>query len=167
MENNISVVWQIICSCLFSGLIGNIIAIIWSNKREDKRKKEEELKFKRDVFQVLMANRFNVASEENVKILNCIEVIYYDYDNVLKAYDEYFKITLDSNVLPSDMEDKYLILLEEIAKVLNYDKIHWEKIKRYYISTRLLNKIKAEDVLNLNTINNINNNIINKEDINE
>ena len=96
-----------------------------------------------DVFQVLMANRFNIVSEENVRILNCIEVIFYNNRSVRNAYEEFLNITGNKDVSPEEMEERYLILLEEISKVVKMDKIHWKTLKRYYLPNGLLDKINA------------------------
>ena len=121
MENIIT----IIVSATVSGVLATFITLWWQNR-------SEKMKIRKEVFETLMAFRFKVSHAESVKALNCVQVVFYDCDNVQKAWQA-FKTAVDSeNGNSTKIADAHITLLEEIAKVLKYDKLNWKDIKAYY-----------------------------------
>jgi len=150
MENIITIV----VSATISGLLATFITLWWQNRNEKNKTRKE-------IFTTLMAFRFKVSHAESVKALNCVQVVFYDCENVQKAWSS-FKNAVDS--APSDgrnIADAHITLLEEISKVLKYDKLNWKDIKSYYYPEGLAQEIedsallrKAQIKVAMNEINN-------------
>ena len=136
-------VWIIIITSLISGILATILTIIVQRISEVK-------KTKRDIFEILMSHRYMIPDKTNVEALNKIDVVFYKNETVIKAWRE-FLITADAaNTSPNkvtEVNDKYLRLLEEIAKIIGYSKINWENIKKYYFPQGLSTKILEEETL--------------------
>lgn len=130
----------VIVTALISGLLATLITI-WSQKRTEKY--NNKLK----IFEILMSQRYMISSEESVKALNSIDVVFYKDENVRKAYKEFLDETEKKIEFNPNIGDKQLRLLEEISKVLNLKDIHWDEIKRYYYPSGLSEKIHEETAL--------------------
>ena len=130
----------VIITALISGLLATVVTIWWQRKNAIYNSKMK-------VFETLMAYRYEISSEESVKALNSIEVIFYKNQNVRKAYQNFLDEADKNPDLHPNIEDKHLKLLEEISKVLNLKDIHWDEIKRYYYPKGLSEKIQDETVL--------------------
>ena len=137
-------VWIIIITSLISGILATILTIIVQRISEVK-------KTKRDIFEILMSHRYMIPDKTNVEALNKIDVVFYKNETVIKAWRE-FLITADAaNTSPNkvtEVNDKYLRLLEEIAKIIGYSKINWENIKKTQINVLFL--IYLNQLLNIN-----------------
>ena len=102
---------------------------------------------RREIFTTLMAYRFKISHSESVKALNCVLAVFYDCENVKKAWLD-FKNAADKR--PFDVrnfDDAHITLLEEIAKTLKYKNINWKDIKEYYYPEALAQEYKDTDVL--------------------
>lgn len=134
---------SIIAATLGSGLIATVITLVVQKKSENKRVKVS-------VFEVLMSHRYLIADKENVEALNKVDVVFHDDAEVRKAWTEFLNAA-DAGALnlgqANAINDKYLKLLEKIAKSIGYNNIDWENIKRYYYPTGLSSKISEETLL--------------------
>lgn len=130
----------VLVSAIVSGSLATLITILWQRK---------SLKYnsKKNVFETLMSTRYNIAGEESVQVLNMINVVFYDNNNVIDAYRD-FKLETEKpqNQNPQTL-DKYLKLLEQMAKALKLNKIDWETIKKYYMPIALSKKLQEEELL--------------------
>ena len=136
-------VWIIIFTSLISGILATILTIIVQRFSEIK-------KTKRDIFEVLMSHRYMIPDKANVEALNKIDVVFYKNKSVRKAWREFLLIADSANSSPNkvtEVNDKYLRLLEEIATVMGYRNIKWEEIKKYYLPQGLSTKILEEETL--------------------
>jgi len=130
----------VVITALISGLLATVISIIWQRHSAKYNKKL-------DVFQTLMAYRYMIHSEESVRAINSVDVIFYENKNVRKALKDFFDETWKKPDLNPNVGDKYLKLLEEIANVLHLKNIHWDDIKQSYYPDGLAQKIQDENVL--------------------
>ena len=135
---------ETIFAALISGLVATVITIWW---QEISQKKKEKIK----IFEVLMAKRYEISSEESVEALNKIDVVFYNSDNVRNAWKAFCDAANSSELTltqkPQLIMDKHLKLLEEIAKDIGYKKIQWDNIKDYYYPTGLATKKQNEAFL--------------------
>lgn len=136
-------VWIIIITSLISGILATILTIIVQRISEVKRSK-------RDIFEILMSHRYMIPDKINVEALNKIDVVFYKDESVRKSWGEFLAAAYAAKETPNrttDVNDKYLRLLEEIAKVIGYNNINWENIKKYYFPQGLSTKIMEEETL--------------------
>ena len=130
----------VVVTALISGLFATIITLFWQNKMEAKRRKF-------NVFETLMSYRYMISSEQSVKALNSIDVIFYKDAAVRNAYKEFLAETEKPQSQNPNINDKQLLLLEEISKALNLKNINWDTIKHMYYPTGLADKINEENQL--------------------
>lgn len=140
MESNIISGLVIIGTSLISGLLGSVLTLWWQDKNRIKNKKMQ-------IFETLMAYRYMVFSQESVNAMNSIDVVFYKDEKVRQAYKDFINETEKKPEANPNIGDKYLKLLEEIAKVLDYENIHWDDIKRSYYPNGLADKIQEETML--------------------
>lgn len=130
----------VIATALISGLLATVITIYWQRHTQIKQSKMR-------VFETLMAYRYMVISEESVKALNSIDVIFYKDNAVRTAYKDFLNEADKKLELNPNIADKHLKLLEEMSKVLKLGEIHWDDIKRAYYPTGLSEKMQEEALL--------------------
>lgn len=131
----------IIVSAALSGLLATLITL-WVQRKTRKYNS----KFK--IFETLMSHRYNFAAEDNVKALNSIDVIFYEDEKVLKAFEDFLNETVKAPETNPNHIDKYLKLLEEMADKLNLKNISWDCIKKHmYCPDLLFEKINEENAL--------------------
>ena len=136
MENIVLV----ITTALISGLLATIVTLVWQKKNATYNRKMK-------VFETLMSHRYMIVAEESVKMLNSVDVVFYNHPNVRKAYQDFLDEAEKKPDFKPNIGDKYLKLLEEISIVLNLKGIHWDDIKRVYYPDGLFEKIIDEKVL--------------------
>ena len=95
----------VIITALISGLLATIITIWW-------QKRAQIFARKMRVFETLMAYRYMISSEESVKTLNSIDVIFYKDKAVRDAYKDFLNEASKKPELNPNIEDKHLKLLE-------------------------------------------------------
>lgn len=140
----------LISTSLISGLLATIITLVVQNKIQKKQAKHK-------IFENLMSYRYALHLQESVNELNKIDVIFYDNDNVIKAWKEFKNEALKASKFIGDLnllQDKQLKILEEMAKVLGYKKINWVEIKDFYYPNGLANKIQTEAIVNIKELKN-------------
>lgn len=153
--------WILILTSLASGLIGAVLTFVVQILSKKKETKVE-------MFSILMSHRYQIYDQENVDVLNRIDIIFYRHKNVIDAFKNFLDATnkkpFDKSV-EEEITDKYLKLLEEMAKSLHLKKISWDKIKQFYFPTGLSTKIIEEEELRKaqieNMKGNVNNNVAN------
>ena len=79
----------VVVSALVSGLIATIITLWWQKRTEAYNRKMK-------VFETLMIYRIPgvLHFKENVHTLNSIDVVFYDDENVRRAYKDFLNETL-------------------------------------------------------------------------
>ena len=132
--------WILIVTALVSGLIATVITIVVQRKADVRKEKLE-------IFKTLMANRYRIHAAENVKALNMIDIIFYKATNVRKAYEEFIReasrdVESEINIR---IDDKFLRILEEMAKELKYKDINWDRMKNVYYPKGLAEIDEAEE----------------------
>lgn len=132
----------VIITALCSGLIATVVTIWWQKKNQLKIERTK-------VFSVLMSHRYDISSEESVRALNTIDVLFYSSERIRNAWKAFKDATNlpDSPTRPQSIVDKHLRLLEIMAEELGYDKIKWDDIKDYYYPIGLSNRKRDEEVL--------------------
>ncbi len=130
----------VIVTALISGLLATLITILF-------QKRTAKYNSKLKIFETLMSQRYLISTEESVKALNSIDVVFYKDSDVRKAYKEFLDETEKKPEFNPNVGDKYLRLLEEMSKVLKLDNIHWDEIKRYYYPAGLSEKLNEETAL--------------------
>ena len=128
---------SILISALFSGLLATIVTLCW-------QRKSKIYDSKLRIFETLMAYRYNIVCEDNVKVLNTIDVIFHADKGVREAYTNFWNETLKTKEVNPQPADKYLKLLEEIAAALRLKNVKWDSIKCYYYPLSLQEKIESE-----------------------
>ena len=78
-------VLSIVIAAVGSGLVATVITIIVQKCSEAK-------KVKIQIFETLMSHRYLITDKENVEALNRVEVIFYNKNNVRKAWKEFLDI---------------------------------------------------------------------------
>lgn len=136
MDNTVLV----IITALISGLLATVVTIWWQKRAEIHRAKLQ-------IFQTLMSYRYAVASEESVKALNSIDVVFYADKSVRKAYADFLNEANKRPEFNPNTADKHLKLLEEMSKALGLKDIHWDEIKQVYYPHGLSEKEQEEAVL--------------------
>ena len=130
----------VIITALISGLLATILTIWWQSRTRI-------FSGKLRVFETLMAYRYMISSEESVKALNSIDIIFYKDRAVRKAYKDFLNEADKKPELNPNIADKHLKLLEEMSKVLKLGEIHWDDIKRTYYPKGLSEKLQEETLL--------------------
>lgn len=131
METN----WYYIFATILSPIIAGLI--VWFITRSyQKRKEHFSAKF--EIFKVLMAARdTRFLGEQRVAHLNLIPIIFADNQRVLAAYQNYFNFTQIEGVDPNLLNNKYLLILEEISKIIGL-KISIDSLNSVYYPNHLL-----------------------------
>ena len=135
--NNIILV---VVTALISGLLATLVTIWWQRRSVVYNRKLS-------TFETLMSYRYMISSEESVKALNSIDVIFYKDKDVRKAYSDFLNEARKKPDLNPSTGDKHLKLLEEMANALNLKNIHWDEIKHSYYPNGLAEKIDEETML--------------------
>ena len=139
-------VWIVVITSLISGLVATIVTIIYQRVSESRKDKKE-------IFKVLMSHRYLISDKDNVEALNRVEVVFYKNKEVRECWKKFLSAADDAAKNPNnpsndtDINDKYLKLLEEIAKCTGCKGIDWENIKKYYYPQGLSSKILEETAL--------------------
>lgn len=139
-------VWIVVVTSLISGLVATIVTIVYQRVSEAQKDKKE-------IFKVLMSHRYLISDKDNVEALNRVEVVFYKNKEVRECWRKFLVAADDAAKMPNnpnnetDINDKYLRLLEEIAKCTGCKGIDWENIKKYYYPRGLSSKILEETVL--------------------
>lgn len=127
---------SIIVAAVGSGLVATIITLIVQRVSETR-------KLKICIFEILMSHRYLIADKENVEALNKVEVIFHKDSEVRKAWTDFLNAAdagATNPMLASTTNDKYLKLLEKIAKKYWIQKYRLGKHKTLLFSTRFSHK---------------------------
>lgn len=110
--------WINLAAILFSPLIAVLVTVYLQDRKERQRTMTA-------VFFTVVANRHQRLDEEVIKHLNAIDVVFANCRDVRKRWSEYREITEQSPSTPNwskNLDDKYVELMGEMAKVLGYSK---------------------------------------------
>ncbi len=105
---------------------------------------------KLNIFKILMVNRYG-WSDESVRAMNIIEIVFADDECVLKAWREFYDKSCINN--PDEMQIKKMQtakdkLLEAMAQSLGYrEKITWETIQNPYIPKGMADAMQQQQVI--------------------
>ncbi len=130
----------VIVTALISGLLATLVTIWWQSKTQIRKSKMK-------IFETLMAYRYMIVAEPSVHALNSIDVVFYKDENVRRAYTDFLNEAAKRPEMNPNTLDKHLKLLEEIAKALKLNNIHWDDIKQSYCPNGLFEKIQEEQLL--------------------
>ena len=130
----------VVVTALISGLFATLITIWWQGKAAVRNSKMK-------IFETLMAYRYCIVAEPSVHALNSIDVIFYNDENVRRAYSDFLNEAAKRPEMNPNTADKHLKLLEEMAKALNLKNIHWDDIKQAYCPNGLFEKLREEELL--------------------
>lgn len=125
----------VIITALISGLLATLVTIWW-------QRRAGIFASKMRIFETLMSYRYMISSEESVKALNSIDIIFYKDKMVRQAYKDFLNEANKRPELNPNIEDKHLKLLEVMSKSLNLDEIHWDDIKHTYYPNGLSENCK-------------------------
>lgn len=120
-----------IVAVLLSPIIA-VVVTLWYQSRKEKRDT------KRWLFGTLIATRHSPLTEESVRALNMIDVVFFNSQPVRKLWREYFDMLnnggLNNPVGWAARSKKNLELITEMAKVLGYGKeiSHLDVDRVYY-----------------------------------
>lgn len=139
----------VITTALISGLLATIVTLWWQKRTAAYNRKMK-------VFETLMIYRIPgiLHFKENVHVLNSIDVVFYDDERVRNAYKAFLNETEKPMEMNPTTQDKYLRLLEEMAKSLGLEKLSWEDIKRPYFPNGYVDRLRDEEAIRKSTIAN-------------
>lgn len=130
----------VVTTALISGLLATLVTIWWQRKSAIQNNKMK-------IFETLMSYRYMIVADESVHALNSIDVVFYNDKAVRRAYSDFLNETDKKPEMNPNIGDKHLKLLEEMAKSLKLDNIHWDDIKHPYYPDGLRQKTQEEDLL--------------------
>ena len=123
-----------------------ILVSLWLQDRKEKRQ------LKQKIFETLIATRHATMTEDNVRALNMIDVVFHDAERVRSLWREYFEM-LNNEGLNNEngwtvRRNKNLELITEMAKTLGYGKaITHLDVDRVYYPTGLGNQsARAQEI---------------------
>lgn len=139
----------VITTALISGLLATIVTLWWQKRTAAYNRKMK-------VFETLMIYRIPgiLHFKENVHVLNSIDVVFYDDEKVRNAYKAFLNEAEKPMEMKPTTQDKYLRLLEEMAKSLGLEKLCWEDIKRPYFPIGYSDLLKDEEFMRKSAIMN-------------
>ena len=119
---------------LIALIIIPIIAVVIGHHLQNRSKRRDD---KMEIFKTLMISRTVGWTNESVRALNIIEVVFSDNKSVLKQWKIYYDKLCVENPTETDIkkiQNERYKLIETIAKALGYkNKITWETIQNPYI----------------------------------
>lgn len=114
--------WINILAIFLSPIIAVLITI-WLTQKNEKRKEKME------VFKQLMISRVNASTEDYVKTVNSIDVIFADNKKVKKAWRDLFDEYSNQKQDLDQYRYKHTKLIEAVAEDLGYkNKLEWSEI---------------------------------------
>ena len=100
------------------------------------------------VFRTLLANRHQITSDESVKALNMIDVVFYQHKDVRKRFEEFIEASNKKPVDGNLIITKYLRLVESVGVAVGMNDIDWERINYcYYNPIALAERTQENDLL--------------------
>ena len=136
-----------IAAILISPIIAVVISIWLQNRKEQRGQKLS-------IFSTLIATRHALISEEPVRALNMIDVVFHDCPNVRQLWHEYFGMLNNEGLNNPNgwkqRQAKNLEMITAMAKVLGYGQaITHLDIDRVYYPTGLgTQSQRAEEIAN-------------------
>ncbi len=109
-----------------------VLIAIWVQSLGEKRRN------KKSIFSSLMSTRHHGVSDEIVRALNMIDVVFRDKEKVRELWHEYYDMLYNKGIDWKQRDTKRLELITEIAKVIGYGKkITHIDVDRVYIPVGL------------------------------
>ena len=93
-----------------------VLVSIWVQSQGEKRRN------KKFIFSNLMSTRHQVISDEIVRALNMIDVVFRDKEKVRELWREYYDMLYTKGIDWKQLDTKRLELITEMAKVVGYGK---------------------------------------------
>jgi len=130
---------------IFAILISPVIAVLITVFLQNRKEKRA---LQMNIFMTLISTRNRAPSDERVRALNMIDVVFSKDKEIRKLWKEYFSMLanegLNNPVGFSQREQKELEMITEIAKRLGYRKeISSLDVNRVYFPVGLKNQIDA------------------------
>lgn len=123
-------------------IVISICFTIYHTKKQNKMSYEKNLKGEQvALFKTLMEVRYLPVSHEKTKALNLIELVFFNAEEVKKAWEKLYeayavsskgKDEVEMVAINNNIDDKEIALLEEMAIFLGYKNIKWHSIKNKY-----------------------------------
>jgi len=121
-----------------------VLIAIWAQSRGEKQRN------KKLIFSSLMSTRHQIYSDEIVRALNMIDVVFRDKERVRELWREYYDMLYTKGIDWKQVDTKRLELITEMAKVVGYGKkISHIDVDRVYTPVGL-----SEDALRMKDIGN-------------
>ena len=143
---------------IISGLLGAVVTLIAQWKNNIKQQKI-------NIFQTLLANRYQITADANVQVINVIDVVFYHHKNVRESLNCFVEATKKVPLDTSLIITAYLKLLEAMSKAIGMKKLDWDRINRCYYhpialaereqENNLLRKTMLQNQLNLSRHNDV------------
>lgn len=106
---------------ILATLLSPLIAVLVTRWQQERAEKQQAKLY---LFNTLMATRHTPITEENVRALNMIDVLFFDKPTVRGLWREYFEMLSNSGLDNLEgyktRQTKNLELINEMAKVLGY-----------------------------------------------
>lgn len=122
-----------------------IAAVVIGHHLQNRAKRRED---KMEIFKALMISRALGWTNETVRALNIIEIVFYDNKEVLQQWKVYYDKLCVENPTETDVkkiQTERNKLLETIAKSLGYkNQITWETIQNPYIPKGMLDMMEQQ-----------------------
>lgn len=128
-----------------------IVAVVIGHHLQDRSKKRDD---KMEIFKILMTSRIYGWTNESVRALNIIDIVFSDDASVIQQWKNYYDKLCIQN--PTEMDIKKIEteknkLLETMANSLGYkDKITWETIQNPYIPKGMLDSMVQQQAFQNN-----------------
>ena len=120
---------------VFAVLLSSVIAVLITFYLQNRREKRQQ---RLTILGTLIATRHSPVTEEHVRALNMIDVVFHDCSKVRQLWREYFDMVcnrgLDNEVGFAARQKKNLELITEMARTLGYGKAitHLDMDRVYY-----------------------------------
>ncbi|MDR3327152.1 MAG: hypothetical protein LBT04_03350 [Prevotellaceae bacterium] len=93
---------------------------------------QQKRKDRIDIFKILISTPLTDVTYRKAEALNLVEILFYDYADVINSYREFLKTVSDDKISFETIQDAYLKMLEKMAIRLGYKKITWDILKNPY-----------------------------------
>ena len=138
---------------LIAIVISPIIAVYVGRCLQDRSEKRKD---RMKLFQSVMTFR-NGWTEEGVRALNNIHIVFADDEMVRNCWRKYYKLLCIQNPSKSDLESEKMALyslLQSMSNSLGYkDKIKWEDIANPYIPMEMATSIQNNKLIQDGMVN--------------
>jgi hypothetical protein len=109
-------------------IAASVLAVVITKVVDSHREKRQD---RMSIFRTLTSQYFDLT-HQRVEAINLIEIVFYGCKDVIDEYRQYRNLLKNEQSKPADIDDKYLLILEKMAKVLGFKNINWIIFKNIY-----------------------------------